>query len=212
MSVNASLLKSFRTWKHFETLALYWLIERPKNAFPSSKNALYHYLKTRHSERFEKRVGNSKTLCSQARVSMSVTTRRLLLFLARLIDLLTQNSTKFCLCEVVTWICFTSSCKKKFKKKNTAVHTRHNYCQTLFAHCVTTKAHCGKISIFLQKIKFLIFPFWHNHPKCRIWVFQFWHFQSIFVLLKFTCLVTLFDRKLQIFKNSPKWTSFGIFN
>ena len=27
-----------------------------------------------------------------------------------------------------------------------------------------------------------------------------------------TCLVTLFDRKLQVFKNSPKWTIFGIFN
>ena len=35
-----------------------------------------------------------------------------------------------------------------------------------------------------------------NHPKCRIWVFQFWHFPPIFVLLKLTCLVTLFDRKL----------------
>ena len=23
-----------------------------------------------------------------------------------------------------------------------------------------------------------------NHPKCRIWVFQFWHFPPIFVLLK----------------------------
>ena len=27
-----------------------------------------------------------------------------------------------------------------------------------------------------------------------------------------TCLVTLFDCKLQVFKNSPKWTIFGIFN
>ena len=27
-----------------------------------------------------------------------------------------------------------------------------------------------------------------------------------------TSLVALFDRKLQIFKNSPKWTIFGIFN
>ena len=40
-----------------------------------------------------------------------------------------------------------------------------------------------------------------NHPKCHICDFQFWHFQSIFVLLKVTCLVTLFDRKLQVFKN-----------
>ena len=51
-----------------------------------------------------------------------------------------------------------------------------------------------------------------NHPKCRLWMFQFWHFPPIFVLLKLTCLVTLFDRKLQVFKNSPKWTIFGIFN
>ena len=41
--------------------------------------------------------------------------------------------------------------------------------------------------------------------------FEFWHFPPIFVLLKVTCLVTLFDRKLQLFKNSPKWTLFGTF-
>ena len=35
-----------------------------------------------------------------------------------------------------------------------------------------------------------------NYSKCRIWSFEFWHFPSIFVLLKLTCLVTLFDRKL----------------
>ena len=33
-----------------------------------------------------------------------------------------------------------------------------------------------------------------------------------FVLLKLTCLVTLFDSNFQFFKNSPKWTIFGIFN
>ena len=42
--------------------------------------------------------------------------------------------------------------------------------------------------------------------------FEFWHFPPIFVLLKLTCLVTMFDRKLQVFKNSPKWNIFGIFN
>ena len=41
---------------------------------------------------------------------------------------------------------------------------------------------------------------------------EFWNFPPIFVLLKLTCLVTLFDRKLQVFKNSPKWTILGIFN
>ena len=48
-----------------------------------------------------------------------------------------------------------------------------------------------------------------NTPKCRIWILVF---STIFVLLKVACLVTLFDRKLQVFKNSPKWTIFGIFN
>ena len=33
--------------------------------------------------------------------------------------------------------------------------------------------------------------------------FSFWHFPPIFVLSKLTCLVALFDRKLQVFKNSP---------
>ena len=46
--------------------------------------------------------------------------------------------------------------------------------------------------------------------KCFIWIFQFWHFPSILVLLELTCLVTLFDRKLQVFKNFPKCTIFGL--
>ena len=50
-----------------------------------------------------------------------------------------------------------------------------------------------------------------NYSKCRIWIFEFWHFPPNFVLSKLTCLVTLFDRKPQLFKNSPKWTNFGIF-
>ena len=51
-----------------------------------------------------------------------------------------------------------------------------------------------------------------NHSKCRIWIFQLLHFPPIFVLIKLTCLVTLFDRKLQVFKNSLKWTILGTFN
>ena len=42
--------------------------------------------------------------------------------------------------------------------------------------------------------------------------FNFGNFSPIFVLLKLTCLVTLFDRKLQIFKNSPKLAIFGNLN
>ena len=41
--------------------------------------------------------------------------------------------------------------------------------------------------------------------------FEFVNF-GIFVLLKVTCLVTLFDRKFQVFKMLPKLTIFGIFN
>ena len=48
-----------------------------------------------------------------------------------------------------------------------------------------------------------------SYSKCRI--FQIRHFPPISVLLKLTCLVTLFDRKLQFFKKSPKLTIFGIF-
>ena len=50
-----------------------------------------------------------------------------------------------------------------------------------------------------------------NYLKCLILSLQFWHLPLIFVLLKLTCLVTLFDCKLQVFKNSPKLTIFGIF-
>ena len=42
--------------------------------------------------------------------------------------------------------------------------------------------------------------------------FNFCLFHQFLVLLKLTCLVTLFVRKLQVFKNSPKWTIFGIFD
>ena len=57
-------------------------------------------------------------------------------------------------------------------------------------------------------------PFWYstvfeNNLKCLNWVVQFWHFLPIFVLFNLTSLVTLFDRKLQIFKKSPKLTIFN---
>ena len=45
-----------------------------------------------------------------------------------------------------------------------------------------------------HRIQFTVFE---NNPKCRIWSFEWWHFPPFFVLLKVTCLVTLFDRKLQ---------------
>ena len=58
----------------------------------------------------------------------------------------------------------------------------------------------------------MIITGFENPPKSRILIFQLWHFPPIFVFLKVTCLVTLFDRKLQVFKKSPKLTIFGIFN
>ena len=41
---------------------------------------------------------------------------------------------------------------------------------------------------------------------------NFWHFLAIFVLLKVTCLVTLFYCKLQVFQKLAKMDLFGIFN
>ena len=49
-----------------------------------------------------------------------------------------------------------------------------------------------------------------NHPKGLIQIFEFWHFPQFFVILKLTCLVTLFDRKLQVFKTSSKLTIFWL--
>ena len=45
-----------------------------------------------------------------------------------------------------------------------------------------------------------------NHSICLIWIFEFWHFQPIFVQLKLTGLVTLFDSKLKIFKIHQNWS------
>ena len=42
--------------------------------------------------------------------------------------------------------------------------------------------------------------------------FEFGLFQPIFVQFKLTCLVTMFDSKLHVFKNLAKWTIFGIFD
>ena len=38
----------------------------------------------------------------------------------------------------------------------------------------------------------------------------FWHFPPIFVLSKLTRLVTLFDRKLHLFKSSPNWAFLAV--
>ena len=60
--------------------------------------------------------------------------------------------------------------------------------------------------------RFFVANFTHCLKIAQNVAFEFWHFPPIFVLLKLTCLVTLFDQKLQVCKNSPKWTIFGIFD
>ena len=47
---------------------------------------------------------------------------------------------------------------------------------------------------------------WKLLKMSHLIFFKFWRFPPIFVLLKLTCLVTLFDHKFKGFKNSPKWS------
>ena len=75
----------------------------------------------------------------------------------------------------------------------------------------------ARVFSFLKAIFcFYIYTLWMPHclkitQIVAFQFFQFWHFPPIFVLLKVTCLVTLFDRKLQVVKNWSKWINFGIF-
>ena len=79
-----------------------------------------------------------------------------------------------------------------------------------------------KIEFFWKKCtkqREIILVFGHYTSQClkitqkvAFSIFQFWDFPPMFVLLKLTCLVTLFDRKFQIFKKSLKLTVFGIFD
>ena len=47
-------------------------------------------------------------------------------------------------------------------------------------------------TVFENHSKSLILQYCErNSSKCRIWIFEFWHFPSFFVLLKLTCLVSL---------------------
>ena len=62
------------------------------------------------------------------------------------------------------------------------------------------------LSIKMPKIACLKATCLKITKKCLIWGFLFWHFSLIFVLLKLTCLVTLFDRKLQVFQKLAKMT------
>ena len=69
------------------------------------------------------------------------------------------------------------------------------------------------LRIATQKSFFSRFRPWSQWFKITQNVaFEFWHFQPFFVKLKVTYLVALFDRKLQVSKNSPKLTIFVLFN
>ena len=59
---------------------------------------------------------------------------------------------------------------------------------TQFRH--TTNAFNGSYTVPLNCLWNTLTVF-ENHQKYRIWIFQFWHFPSIFVPFKLTCLVTL---------------------
>ena len=98
---------------------------------------------------------------------------------------------------------FTTDCDKK---KLWLIKIRSKF---YFWLLTTWKLSLKKIADFRM---FGFDTLFENYSKCRICFFEFWHFPPIFVLLKLTCLVTLFDRKLQVFKNSQKWTIFDIIN
>ena len=80
----------------------------------------------------------------------------------------------------------------------------HSFLKSFLSFCSSSRK-----QEFLLVIDYFSKKNLENISKCLIWN---WHFSPIFVLLKLNILVTLFDRKLQVFKNSPKWTIFGIFD
>ena len=75
-----------------------------------------------------------------------------------------------------------------------------NVCSTFFIYDLTF----SHLDPFLDFSIFSCTVF-ENNSKCLISDFEIWHFPTFFVLLKLTCLVTMF-------KNLPKLPIFGIFN
>ena len=97
-----------------------------------------------------------------------------------------------------------------FRKRNLASHAKDNLFIALyliwyaFVLSIQSTVEFYKANVnLLWPLKWNARTVFENHSKCRIWIFQFWHFPLFFVLLKVTCLVTLFDCNLQVFKNSP---------
>ena len=96
------------------------------------------------------------------------------------------------------------SCTTPFPLNN------YEYCKLLLS-LKSKKAHSHperkRFRAVRKKIKSRITLF-ENYSNCRIWIFEFWHFPSFFVLLK--CLVTLFDHKflvMAILMRLFKWIS-----
>ena len=104
-------------------------------------------------------------------------------------------------------LCINEEKMKKSYFTEGSIHTG-----TCPAFCPLFKYHKMAFSIYFLFLSLAKHTLLDNYSKCRIWIFEFWHFPLVFVLLKLTILVTLFDHKLQVSKNSPKWTIFGIFN
>ena len=71
-----------------------------------------------------------------------------------------------------------------------------------------------KLCVWYRLFQFSTLNMFENPPSqnCIIWNFRFGHFPPIFVISKLTSLVTLFCRKLHVFKNSPKRTIFDNVN
>ena len=85
--------------------------------------------------------------------------------------------------------------------------------QFFYEWCSTHAAYWSRLCVGQFSVKqHLLYYCLKITKNVSFWFFQFWLIPPIFVLLKVTCLVTLFDCKLQVFKNSPKWSIFGIFN
>ena len=67
----------------------------------------------------------------------------------------------------------------------------------------------GQFLVWL--LGYLVGTVFENHPKMSHLSFSILAFSTNFCPFKMTCLVTLFDRKLQIFKTSPKIDHFWPF-
>ena len=109
----------------------------------------------------------------------------------------------FCLTWQWQWHIIQTILTDSWVNKNIVCHRQYLFLLSII---------CSKKKVLSNPLKalFLKHTLFENYSKCRIWIFEFWHLSPIFVLSKLTSLVTLYDRKLQVFKSSPNWTIFGL--